>query len=163
MTPQQHDRPPLDISAALRELLVKLHASRVTFRLDVIGMNFPVVGEATDEGIRTLSGDQSLDQRNLATVRYLFGTRDVLVQDDCERVAPPPPPELMTQYGVKAQMLAPLLLDDRVVGWLSVHECRAPRHWTDDEVRILRRSLEDLGERFLGRRPNRAIAKGETS
>lgn len=47
---------PLDIGSVLRDLLDRTAASRATLRLDIVGMNFPVVGEAVD-GAPTLSAD----------------------------------------------------------------------------------------------------------
>jgi maleate isomerase len=140
---------PLDPSRVLRELLTDMAASRVTLRLDVAGMNFPVVAEAVD-GVAPLSGLHSLDQRNLATVRYLFRTHDVLVQDDCQGADPPPPAALVDAYGVKAQMLAPLLYSGTVLGWVSVHDCTKARSWTRADVGLLRAAVAEISEALLG-------------
>lgn len=43
---------------------------------------------------------------------------------------PPTPPEVIARYGVRAQMLAPVVRDGRCAGTLSVHETRAPRAWS---------------------------------
>jgi maleate isomerase len=139
----------LDPSRVLRGLLSDTGASRATLRLDVAGMNFPVVAEAVD-GVVPLSGVHSLDQRNLATVRYLFRTHDVLVQDDCQTADPPPPAALVDAYGVKAQMLAPLLYAATVLGWVSVHDCTRARSWTDTDVAQLRAAVQEITEALLG-------------
>ena len=142
---------PLDLTRALRDLLNSLRASRVTLRLDVAGMNFPVVAEAVN-GVAPLSGVHSLDQRNLATVQYLFRTHEVLVQDNCRVADPPPPAALVDAYGVQAQMLAPLVHRDTVVGWISVHECGRVRSWTPADVTHLRAAIRDIARAFLGSR-----------
>jgi len=143
------DATPLDPARVLRELLTATGASRVTLRLDVAGMNFPVVAEAVD-GVAALSGVHSLDQRRLATVEYLFRTHDVLVQDDCRVAEPPPPAALMSGYGVQAQMLAPLLHGGTVLGWISVHDCTRTRSWTETDVDRLRAAARDIGDGLLG-------------
>ncbi|MFD4975764.1 GAF domain-containing protein [Streptomyces sp. NPDC058424] len=56
-------------------------------------------------------------------------TRRVLMQDDCQTANPSPPQALLDAYQVRAQMLAPIVRDGRVVGWLSFHS-RDPRRWT---------------------------------
>jgi maleate isomerase len=140
---------PLDISRSLRDLLAETQASRVTLRLDVVGMNFPVVGEAVDS-VAALSGNHSLDQRNLATVRHLMRTRDLLIQDDCRTSSPAPPAALIGAYGVKAQMLAPVLHGDRVLGWVSVHDCVRSRSWRGSDVQALRDTVHRIRESFLG-------------
>jgi GAF domain-containing protein len=140
---------PLDISRSLRDLLVGTQASRVTLRLDVVGMNFPVVGEAVDS-VAALSGNHSLDQRNLETVRHLFRTHDVLIQGDCRAADPAPPAALIGAYGVKAQMLAPILREHRVVGWISVHDCVRTRSWRGADVQALRGTVQLISAAFLG-------------
>ncbi|MCW2701470.1 MAG: hypothetical protein JWQ45_3005 [Blastococcus sp.] len=140
---------PLDPSRILRKLLADTGASRATLRLDVAGMNFPVVAEAVD-GVASLSGVHSLDQRNLATVRHLFQTHDVLVQDDCRMADPAPPAALVDAYGVKAQMLGPLLHVGTVLGWVSVHDCAGARPWTDADVDRLRAAVTAVREALLG-------------
>jgi GAF domain-containing protein len=140
---------PLDVSRALRDLLTETEASRATLRLDVVGMNFPVVGEAVNS-VDALSGNHSLDQRNLDTVRYLFRTHDLLVQDDCQAADPAPPTALITTYGVKAQMLAPVIDRDRVLGWVSVHDCTRSRSWRESDVRALRQTVHVISQTFLG-------------
>jgi len=143
------DVPPLDPGRVLRDLLTGTAASRVTLRLDVAGMNFPVVAEAVD-GVAPLSGAHSLDQRNLATVQYLFRTHDVLVQDDCRVAEPPPPAALVDVYGVRAQMLAPLLHRGTVLGWISVHDCTGTRSWSEADVSSLRTAVREIGDGLLG-------------
>jgi maleate isomerase len=140
---------PLDISRSLRDLLAGTRASRVTLRLDVVGMNFPVVGEAVDS-VAALSGNHSLDQRNLETVRHLFRTHDVLIQGDCRTADPAPPAALIGAYGVKAQMLAPILRQHRVLGWVSVHDCRRPRSWREADVQALRSTVQLISAALLG-------------
>jgi hypothetical protein len=74
--------------------------------------------------INSIRGDDSLDQRNLPAVRFLFRTKSLLVQDNCARAKVPVPEGLMSRYAVKAQMLASILdADGEVRGWLSAHYC----------------------------------------
>jgi GAF domain-containing protein len=112
------------------QLRKRLRASRVTLRLDVKEANFPVVAESLAPGIHSIRDDESLDQRNLATVRNLFRTKSLLVQEHCARADVPVSEELMLRYAVKAQMLAPILdANGEIRGWLSAHYCPGPRKW----------------------------------
>ena len=52
------------------------------------------------------------------------------MQDDLANAEPAAPPALIANYGVKAQMLAPVVREGRLDGWISVHETAAPRQWT---------------------------------
>ncbi len=66
----------------------------------------------------------------------------ILVQDDCAANDPPPPKELMEYYGVRAQMLAPLVRDAQLIGIISVHYAPGPRAWTEDDVAALERTAK---------------------
>ena len=58
----------------------------------------------------------------------------VIVQDDVV-TSHPAFPELVERYGVRAQMLAPIVRDDRLVGILSVLYAPGPRAWTAENRR----------------------------
>lgn len=141
---------PLDCSQLLRDLLDETGASRATLRLDVARMNFPVVAEALTVGVLALSGTHSLDQRNLDTVRYLFETKDLLIQNDLEVDVPRASKALIEAYGVVSQMLAPIIFDEEVLGWISVHQCAEKRHWSDGDIAALKAAAGALGAGFLG-------------
>jgi maleate isomerase len=120
----------------LERLLTETGASRTTLRMEAADGSLPVVGEARDEGIRSLRGEQ-IDIRAAATFQALDRDRGLLVQDDLTESDPPPPPELIQVYGAQAQMLAPLERDGDVVGVISVHEAKGPRPWTPADRQAL--------------------------
>lgn len=121
--------------ALLAALRSDLGASRTTLRLDTPGKNFPAVAEATAPGVAPIRADESLDQRGAATARWIMDHRTILVQDDCSTADPPPPAELIAVYGVRAQMLAPVITSDGTLrGWISVHDTRGPRAWQPGDV-----------------------------
>jgi maleate isomerase len=119
------------------ELLEQTGASRVTVRLDTPGEVFPVVAEALREGMRSIVDDASIDLRASTTFEFLEREKRSLIQEDCAAGEYPAPPELIEFYGVKAQMLAPLVLDDRLVGIISVHFAPATRNWTSEDEAAL--------------------------
>ena len=139
---------PLSFQAIVEKLLERTGASRTTIRLDTPGDVFPVVAEALAPGVRSIRDDTAIDLRAAPTFQFLERGRRNLVQDDCSAGENPPPPELIELYGVKAQMLAPLVRDDRVVGIVSVHDAPSTRRWTDENVAALedgsRRAVAEL-------------------
>jgi maleate isomerase len=64
------------------------------------------------------------------------------VQNDCLADDLAPPSELIEHYGVKAQMLAPIVRDDRLVGVISVHYAPGPRDWSSENVAVLQEAVE---------------------
>jgi maleate isomerase len=93
-----------------------------------------VAAEAVATGIASLMGQTSIDQRRAATVRWLERERRPLIQESCSSAEQPPPPELMRIYGVRAQMLAPVVWAGAMAGWISVHETRSERSWSADDA-----------------------------
>lgn len=124
----------------MRQLLDETGASRTTLRADIeafgISVNFPVA-EALRSGVKSLRGDGSVNQRAADTVNWLESHRTILVQNDFD-AEPYPPAALVESYGTKAQMLGPILIGGRLIGWISVHENTGPRQWSAADVAALR-------------------------
>ena len=140
----------------LEDLLAATDASRTTFRLDWPAWSLhvdDVAAEARKPDAASLSGQTSIDQRSAPTVRWLARELRTLVQHDCSVAEHPPPTELVELYGVRAQMLAPVVRDGCLIGWVSVHQNQTTRHWTEEDVRALEgatTAIDDVLRRFGG-------------
>jgi GAF domain-containing protein len=121
----------------VEQLMASTASSRTTLRLEDAQGSFPVVAEACGDGVRSLRGETRIDLRAAATFIALDRDRDILVQEDLEHADPAPPPLLVQHYGARAQMLAPLVHRDRLVGIVSVHEANASRRWSEQDVQAL--------------------------
>ncbi len=144
---------PVAFDEILRDLLTATGASRTTLRLDTPGRNFPALGEALADGVRPIRQDESLDQRNAPTARWLMEKHEILVQGDCATADPRPPAELMEVYGVKAQMLGPIVHESDVIGWISVHYVPSTRTWSEEDIGALRMAVARVRAQ-LGLRPS---------
>ncbi|MGB3615443.1 MAG: GAF domain-containing protein, partial [Elainellaceae cyanobacterium] len=51
----------------------------------------------------------------------------------------------LAPFEVKANMVAPILVGEDLIGLLISHQCSAPRNWTDDEINLLRQVALQLG------------------
>jgi maleate isomerase len=130
----------------LEDLLRSTDASRTTLRLDLpdqdTGLD-TVVAEALAPGVRSIRGDTSIrNLRDVSTVRFLEEQRRPLVQKDCLADDLALPSELTELYGVRAQMLAPLVRGGRLIGVISVHYVPGPRDWNADDVAALQEAAE---------------------
>jgi maleate isomerase len=134
---------PPSCQTELERLLADTGASRTTLRLEADDGFLPVVGEACGEGISSLRGEP-IDVRSAATFRVLDRDRGLLIQEDLTRADPPPPRALIEAYGARAQMLAPLERDGRVVGVISVHEAKGPRAWKQSDRGALTRAAATI-------------------
>lgn len=138
--------PPLPPAAreAIRqwqEVLTELHhhtdSHRITLRLDNQSYGWTVddvLVEVRLPKVRSLQGERSLHQRDLATVCELARTKTVLVQPDVRVATVPPPETLIVVYQVQAQMLGPLVWEGHLLGWISVHNTERSHHWTTLEM-----------------------------
>jgi GAF domain-containing protein len=128
----------------VEELLQATNASRTTLRLDRPNAVYPVAAEALAPGIGSIAGDTSIDLAASATFQFLDRERRLLIQPDLLAADPAPPPELIEGYGARAQMLAPIVRGERLLGILSVHYAPGPREWTADDVAVLERAVEQV-------------------
>lgn len=133
------------LQATLTELLAATAAGRVTLRIDRPEAGWHVdepAVEALAPDVPSIKGTPGLDQRSLATVAHIDRTRRILVQDDCRGADPAPPPALLDVYGVRAQMLAPIVEDGTMTGWISVHDTTRPRTWEAADVDAIAHAVE---------------------
>jgi maleate isomerase len=142
------DNPVL---AALEQTMVTLlqatGASRTTVRIDIPAHNChidTVCAEAMAPGIVPLKLNSSMNQRSLPTVKWLEANRDLLIQSDCANHAVRPPKALTAVYGVKAQMLAPLMAHDELIGFVSLHYVPSTRVWSEGEITTLRHAAAQV-------------------
>ena len=151
-------RSTIDLTARLGEILVSLRdaarAARVTLRIDLPERGLhcdDVAAEALALGVRSLRGQTAIDQRAAGSIRWLDNARRSLIQDDLRgRVEPAPPPELMSVFGVTAQMLGPVVRGGALTGWISVHVEGGPRQWTEADVRALESAIDRVQHELDG-------------
>jgi maleate isomerase len=133
------------------DLLAATSCDRTTLRLDLpaIGLHVDLVtAEVTGPGVRSIRFDASLDQRRLPTVAWLEQTRRNLIQPDFAG-DPQPPAALVDVYGVRAQMLGPVLACGHVAGWFSAHSLRE-RPWSGSDQGALDEACKRAGELVAG-------------
>jgi maleate isomerase len=129
--------------AILRDVFRQTDASRTTIRLDLpeLGMSLASpIAEIRGPGVRSLIGEVSVNQRSSAAVRWLDRERRVFVMNDCLAPEDPetaPGQEVLDIYGLRAEMVAPIIRDGQLIGCLSAHDTRGPRHWSPEEVRVM--------------------------
>ncbi|HEV2008113.1 MAG TPA: GAF domain-containing protein [Burkholderiales bacterium] len=131
-------------NSVIADLRAKTNASRATLRLEDAERGFQidgVVAESFASGTKPIAAETSLQQRNLLTAEYLRQHRQVLVQNDCVNASLRFPDELMRIYGTKAQMIAPIVRADNMMGWIAVHHDEPARQWTREDVVALEAAI----------------------
>ena len=144
--------PTAELAARFNAILATLRAAtgaaRCTLRIDLpergIHCN-DVVAEAVATGVKSLRGQTAIDQRAAGSIRWLAEHHRPLVQPDLSgAVQPAPPPELMSVFGVTAQMLGPVVRGGLLTGWISVHYEKGARDWADADVKALHAAVEQV-------------------
>jgi GAF domain-containing protein len=141
----------------LAELLRETGASRSTLRLDDAAYGFhsdDVVAEALAPGEESMRGAGGINHRAAETAQWLETHRTLLVQDHFDS-GPAAPEKLRQYYRVKAQMLAPVIREGRLDGWVSIHEAKAPRKWSEADKAAIRAAAQAVVDEL-----GRAAAKG---
>jgi maleate isomerase len=134
-------------------LLSATRAGRVTVRLDLPGpVTYPVAAEACAPGVAPIRGDTSVDLKTAPTFTAVAEELRTVIQDDVLTAEPPTPPEVVARYGVRAQMLAPVVRDGRCVGTLSVHQLERPRTWSAADRQALEAAAAAVARTRAARR-----------
>jgi maleate isomerase len=130
------------LASIVSELLSSTRASRTTVRMRDVRGTFPVVAEGVSPGTRSMSAAADIDPRAGATFEALAGSDRIIVQRDVAAAEPAPPADLVSLYGVRAQMVAPVHGEGSLEAIVSVHECSGPRDWTGDDLQALREAVD---------------------
>jgi GAF domain-containing protein len=140
-----------ELTELLRVLLDETKAGRTTIRLDLPSFGFALskpAAEAKRSGVAGLLEQSAPGIENAPPVEYLRRERKILVQDDVKAASPDSatPAELIDSYGLRAQILGPILRDGKLIGIISVHDVTAPRRWTEAEQKALQRAVNRTEE-----------------
>jgi GAF domain-containing protein len=123
-----------DFQELVQTLHAQTRASRVSLRIDdPAEAEFQVRAEALSPGEVPLSGDTSFPIRSSPVFAWLDQERRTLVQNDATTAHPPSSRTLIDRYGVRAQIVTPVLCRGQIIGLIAVHAATR-RSWTAVEV-----------------------------
>jgi maleate isomerase len=127
------------------ELLLETDSSRTTLQVTQPDGTHPIVAEAVRHGMQQIRNQASnAELTGSSAFRSIDKTQDVLVLNDVEQANPALPRVLVDSYGVRAQMLAPLVLGGRLAGVLSVHHAPGARAWGARDLDAVRKAKSSV-------------------
>lgn len=138
------------VISALEQVAARLRittdAERTTIRLRTADDAYPVVAEALASGVGSLRGKPAVRQQGpgLGPLEVLERELRTVVQNDVEKDAPVFP-ILVSEYKIRAQMLAPLVDGERLGGLVSVHSTKV-RVWSPAEREAITRAAVEAEE-----------------
>jgi GAF domain-containing protein len=127
-----------DCADLCRWLLAATMASRTTIRLAAPSGLLQLIAEATAPGVVSIRNGVQVDPTAFPTYRYLERTHALLIQSDTRSHPISPPPNLIDEFRVYAQMLAPVVSEGRLAGVISVHVQDLPRRFEREQIAALR-------------------------
>ena len=161
--PERRPKIQAALEAILQRLRQDLEAGRTTVRLDAPDLAFhvdTVAAESLADGVHSIKTHNTLDQANAAAVKWLQRNRRTFVMNDCLNPWDPevaPEDEVIETYGVRSEMVAPVVSGGSLIGWVSVHHTKGPRTWRDGEVRRIEAACEEVTQ-VMEAGPSAAIA-----
>jgi len=134
------------LQTTVKEVQKVLHADRVLiFRLWPDGSG-TVVQEAVLPGWPVVLGQQILDpcfkedyveKYRQGRISAIFDVEQAHIQD-CHK-------EFLQQFGVKANLVVPILIREGIWGLLVAHQCAHSRQWNNSETQLLLQLANQIG------------------
>lgn len=142
-------RQSLDINEILKtavtEVKQSLQVDRVlVFKLESKGMG-TVVQEAVHDRQTATLGFDLFDPCLVNCIEQYRQGRISAIEDIDRAGIEPCHVEFLKQFGVKANLVVPILQQDTLWGLLIAHQCDRPRRWTEGETEFLRPVAAQIG------------------
>lgn len=133
------------LKTAVTEVKQFLQADRVlVFKLETEGMG-TVVQEAVNDGQTAIWGFDLFDPCLKHCVKSYRQGRISAIEDIDRAGIQPCHVEFLKQFGVRANLVVPILQQDTLWGLLIAHQCARPRQWTEGETELLRQVANQIG------------------
>ena len=109
------------------------------------------VTEAVVSNLPAIKGQNSIDPyfrseylQQYCLQQYRLGKIEAIAQLDLLEVQPTYV-ELLQQFGVKANLVVPILVKEELCGLLIVHQCTSSRQWSSFETHLLKQLSDQVG------------------
>ena len=132
------------LNTTVTELQQLLQADRVLFYRLLPNCNGKVVAEAVVAGWQSLLGRELVNHCFEGEYLQQY-QQQIHAWPDVEQAGfQPCHLERLRQFKIKANLIVPILLKDKIWGMLFVHQCSAPRQWHQFEVDLLQQLANQL-------------------
>ena len=123
-----------------------LHTDRVLiYRFNPDYKSGTIMAESVGESWETALGETIHDPLTPESlVRYRAG-RISMIENLAEAKLSHCHCEILERLGVQANMVAPILVGDELIGLLCAHHCSQPRAWDDSEVELMQQLSTQIG------------------
>lgn len=133
------------LTTTVNEVRQVLQTDRVIlFRLNSAERGY-VVQESVDRDWQALSGQTIHDpcfQKNYT--KHYFQGRVRAIADIDDGSIQPCHADLLRQFQVRASLIVPIIQPTELWGLLIAHQCDQPRHWSEDEIQLLKHLADQV-------------------
>lgn len=127
----------------IERLLFAADASRALFQVSTADGGISIKAEAVRRGLQQIRhGEAPADTIDPIALKMFERGEGTLVQDEIG--SEQPGGASLAKAGVKARMVAPVLVEGALRGWISVH-ADAPRSWTSETRAALEKARTEAG------------------
>lgn len=134
------------LSTSVTEVQKLLHSDRVLILRLRSDSSVVAVQEAAVPGLPLLLGrdinDPCFSEEYIE--KYRLGRISAIANIEMANIQPCHA-EFLQKFSVKANLVVPILLKNKLWGLLIAHQCSQPREWTDWEVTLLRQLSDQIG------------------
>ena len=134
------------LKTTAKEVLNLLQADRVLiFRLFNNGYGQIVVEATTPESASIVQKNITDECFGEEYLRKYSQGRIYTINDIEKAQIEPCLLEFMQSFGVKAKLVVPILLKQKLWGLTIIHQCSKPRNWTNFEIEVLQQLADQIG------------------
>src|ERR1044071_9732943 len=131
----------INLDTFLRVIVAELGRMMEVDRCDIIKLTAEGELQVSQEWRASDAVPSSLDARipvDVATLaEYIDIKRPIRLNDTSSPKLDHKVRFFAKSLGTRSLLIVPVVLDDEVLGLIGLHQTRAPRHWTDEEVSFL--------------------------
>jgi PAS domain S-box-containing protein len=134
------------LNTSVTEVQKLLHSDRVLILRLRSDSSVVAVQEATVPGLPSLLGRDINDPcfSDEYVEKYRLGSISAIANIETANIQPCHA-EFLQKFSIKANLVVPILLKNKLWGLLIAHQCSQPRDWTDWEVALLRQLGDQIG------------------
>jgi PAS domain S-box-containing protein len=134
------------LETSVKEVQKLVNADRVLILKIRSNNHVTVVKESAIEGISSVFGQEIYDPCFHENYIQQYQEGRINAIPDIEKAdILPCHKRLLQQFGVRANLVVPILLSDKIWGLLIAHECNQPREWSSWEIELLRQLADQIG------------------
>lgn len=140
---------------SIERLLFAADARRALLQISTADGWSPIEAEAVRGGLQQIRhGAAPLSAVDPVALQALRGGEAMLVQNEIGAAEPS-----LVRAGVKARMAAPILVEGKAQGWVTVH-ADAPRQWTGEARAALETAAAEAGALLAAKRRRKLLMNG---